>query len=143
MFACQVLQVRQLKPNLSGSAPAPLARIVAGDFNLVPTSPLLQIMRDGNFKDAWKLADKAECEPRTGDNCTSGRDDTSLAVLKDPTKLDNVRVDYVWAKGSAGCKIDAQPKGTGLFAGTPAVNGPNGLAWISDHVGVLALLRCV
>jgi endonuclease/exonuclease/phosphatase family metal-dependent hydrolase len=138
-FVCQLQQIRTLRPALAADAPAPQARIIAGDLNLVWSATPLNVLRDAGYRDTWRMAGNAECDGSTGINCTSGRVDFLLSALKDPNAKTNVRVDYVLAK-SAGCHVTT--KNTKLFAGTPTVGGPGGLAWLSDHNGVDAMLRC-
>ena len=57
---------------------------------------------------------------------------------------------FVFVKAPQSCKVrfdaptdrDRDGLGTGLFANTPASNGPGGLVYLSDHTGVGADLSC-
>jgi endonuclease/exonuclease/phosphatase family metal-dependent hydrolase len=134
MFACQLVQLRQL------AADAPAA-VIAGDLNLVPRSPLLRTLTGGGYVDSYLAAGNPECDAGTGIGCTSGRIDFMLDVLKDATAKDNVRVDYVFVRNGTACVASFGP-GTKLWADRPAADGPGGLAWVSDHVGTALDLRC-
>ena len=125
-------------------------RILMGDFDVTPTSARYEHLVQDGWLDAYFDAGNPECDPSTGAGCTSGRDDKSLESLKDPTSRETERVDYIFVKPPSGCRPAFDPGedangnglGTGLFADTPAVDGPGGLAWPSDHVGVSMDLGC-
>ncbi|MGQ0825460.1 MAG: endonuclease/exonuclease/phosphatase family protein [Actinomycetota bacterium] len=134
LFECQLVQVREL---LGSTTPA----LIVGDLNLVADAPPMQILYDAGFVDTHLAAGKTECEPATGANCTSGRVDTSVAVLRDPDAKNSVRVDYVLLHPASQCDVE-YGHATGVFAAEPALDGPGGLAWISDHVGASAEFRC-
>jgi endonuclease/exonuclease/phosphatase family metal-dependent hydrolase len=138
-FACQIVQLR----DIAASHPddGRIATMIVGDLNLVPTAAPLRALTQGGFVDTYRAAGRAECNPATGAGCTSGRDDTHLAALRDPSARDRVRVDDIFLLPTETCRPSFGP-GTGLFAAKPAVNGPGGLAWISDHAGIELDLRC-
>jgi endonuclease/exonuclease/phosphatase family metal-dependent hydrolase len=134
--ACQARQVLRLVDDL---ADPNAVVVVAGDFNAKPGEPTYVLFRDGGYVDTHLAAGNAECDPATGKECTSGRVDDNLSDLRDPTSKQTERIDYVWLGGKRNCRV-AEP--TGLFNAAPAVDGPAGLAFPSDHTGVQATLRC-
>ncbi|HZP29173.1 MAG TPA: endonuclease/exonuclease/phosphatase family protein [Acidimicrobiia bacterium] len=146
-FECQTVAAAKLA---DGKDDKGALRILMGDFNVTPASARYQHLVQGGWLDAYFDAGNPECDPATGEGCTSGRDDKSLASLQDPTNRETERIDFVFVKPPAGCQPRFDPAedangnriGTGLFAGTPAVAGPGGLAWPSDHIGVSMDMSC-
>ncbi len=130
--------------------PKDAVRVLMGDFNVNATSARYQNLLADGWVDAYIAAGNPECDPLTGVGCTSGRDDKSIETLKDPNAKESERIDFVFVKGSKRCTVTFDPAddgndnglGTGLFGATPAVDGPGGLVWTSDHTGVSADLRC-
>jgi endonuclease/exonuclease/phosphatase family metal-dependent hydrolase len=139
-FACQIIQLRDIAA--SNPDDGRIATLIVGDLNLVPTAAPLTALKRAGFVDTYRAAGRAECNRSTGAGCTSGRDDTHLAALRDPTARDSVRVDDIFFLPTEHCRPSYGPR-TGLFAAKPAINGPGGLAWVSDHVGVELDLRCI
>jgi hypothetical protein len=97
------------------------------------------VIRAAGYGDTHIMAGNAECDPATGEQCTSGRDDASLTDLTDPASRQTERIDYLLVGGSRGC-VPVAP--TGLFNGPPVTGDPTGLAHPSDHTGVWATLSC-
>jgi hypothetical protein len=114
-------------------------RIIGGDFNATPDDPAYAITAAAGYTDTHLEAGNAECEPASGAQCTSGRDDTSVAVLSDPLSTNRERIDFLWWGGDRACTSVAP---TGLFNATPAVDAPGGLAFPADHTGVQATVEC-
>lgn len=134
---CQATQVVDL---LRRHRPPGGVGIVTGDFNVVAGSLPYRVLTDAGLVDTFLAAGNAECDRASGRGCTSGRDDTTVASLQDPTSRETERIDFVFlAPGRCRAQYDA---GTGLFASMPTTNGPGGLAWPSDHVGAALDLRC-
>jgi endonuclease/exonuclease/phosphatase family metal-dependent hydrolase len=125
-------------------------RILMGDFNVTPASARYQHLVQDGWLDAYFDAGNPECAPATGEGCTSGRDDKSLTSLQDPSNRETERIDFIFVKPPTGCRPGFDPSedangnriGTGLFAGTPAPDGPGNLAWPSDHIGVSMDFNC-
>ena len=125
-------------------------RIYMGDFNVPAGSPRYQRLIGRGWVDSHLAAGNAECVQATGVNCTSGRNDVTLTALQDPTALESERIDFIFVKApkpctpkyDSGTDADGDGTGTGLFAAKPAVNGPSGLAWPSDHTAVSMDLSC-
>lgn len=125
-------------------------RVLMGDFNLVPGSPRHTGLLARGWLDTHRAAGNPECDPTTGTGCTGGRADTSLAALRDPTAREAERIDYIFVKPPEGCRAvfdgptdpDHDGLGTGLFAAAPAVGGPGGLVWPSDHTAVSMDMSC-
>jgi endonuclease/exonuclease/phosphatase family metal-dependent hydrolase len=137
-FSCQIVQLRDIAAAQSDGR---IATLVVGDMNLVPTAPPLRVLAAAGFVDTYRAAGRPECEPSTGKGCTSGRDDTHLATLRDPNALDTVRVDDIFLRATGRCRPFYGLR-TGLFAATPSRNGPGGIVWISDHAGAELELSC-
>lgn len=125
-------------------------RIYMGDFNVEPGSPRHAALLANGWIDTHLAAGNPECDRATGAQCTAGRDDKSIAALKDPSARQYERIDFIFVKPAKGCTpvfdpvtdADGNGLGTGLFAATPAGDGPGGLVWPSDHTAVSMDLRC-
>jgi endonuclease/exonuclease/phosphatase family metal-dependent hydrolase len=138
-FACQIVQLRDIAASHTNDGR--IATVIVGDMNLVPTATPLRALTHAGFVDTYRAAGRTECNRSTGAGCTSGRDDTQLAALRDPAARDSVRVDDIFLLPTERCR-PSYGSATGLFAAKPAINGPAGLAWISDHAGVELDLGC-
>ena len=144
---CQTIQAAALASEGGGRN---AIRVLTGDFNVPPTSERYRLLVDDGWVDSHLAARNPECDPATGTNCTSGRDDMTTDDLKNPASIATERIDFLFAKGPRGCKLrfdrvgdrDKDKLGTGLFADKPAANGPGGLAYLSDHTGTAADLSC-
>jgi len=125
-------------------------RLYMGDFNLPAGTPRYQRLVERGWVDSHLAAGNSECDPSTGVNCTSGRNDVTLTALQDPTARESERIDFIFVKAPKRCTpkydtaadADHDGTGTGLFAAQPAVNGPSGLAWPSDHTAVSMDMSC-
>jgi hypothetical protein len=110
--------------------------VIGGDLNARPDEPTIAAITEGGFVDTDLAVGHPECDPTTGDQCTSGRIDDALTDLEDPYSRQTERIDYLFVGGDRDCRpVDP----TGLFNGEPA-EGP--LAFPSDHTGVQATLQC-
>src|SRR5690606_4054126 len=88
------------------------------------------------FVDTHLAAGNPECDPATGEQCTSGRVDDAMTDLLDPASIQTERIDFLFLGGERDCEVDDP---TGLFNAGPAEGD---LAFPSDHTGVQATLRC-
>jgi endonuclease/exonuclease/phosphatase family metal-dependent hydrolase len=147
IFDCQTDAAIGLADEIGGTS---AIRVFMGDFNYTSASPRYQRTIAGGWVDTHLLAGNAECNPSTGAQCTSGRDDKSLEALQDPTTKESERIDIIFVKNSDSCTVAVDPVsdadgdglGTGLFFPEPTVDGPGGMVWVSDHTGVSADLSC-
>ncbi len=129
-------QMRQVVAHAEEFADDNAVVVIGGDLNATPTEPTIASLRDAGYVDTHLAAGNAECDPVTGDQCTSGRVDDAMADLIDPTSRQRERIDYLFVSDARGCDVvDA----SGLFNGAPS-DGP--LAHPSDHTGVIATLVC-
>ena len=125
-------------------------RIYMGDFNIPAGTPRYERLKANGWIDSHLAAGNPECEPGTGVQCTAGRNDNTLTALQDPNAREQERIDFIFVKPPKGCTpkfdttadADRDGLGTGLFAAQPAVNGPSGLVWPSDHTAVSMDLTC-
>jgi endonuclease/exonuclease/phosphatase family metal-dependent hydrolase len=147
IVACQITQVAELLDRRPTEGRA--AGLLVGDLNLVPEAPAFATLLHRGWVDSYVAAGNPACDPTTSLGCTSGRDDTSLASLQDPTSRERERIDYALVSpGACPPQLDGPDDGDGdglgtaLFAAEPAPGGPGGLAWPSDHVGVAVDLSC-
>lgn len=144
---CQTILAERLADR---GGPKGAVRIYMGDFNVPPGTPRYASLLADGWIDTHLAGANAECDPATGAQCTAGRDDTSIAALKDPAAVERERIDFIFVKAPARCRpafdtgtdADADGVGTGLFAATPAVGGPGGIVWPSDHTAVSMDLTC-
>ena len=131
---CQARQVLQFAEGVA--IPGGVA-VVGGDLNDVAGSPTVALLGEAGFVDSHLAAGHAECDPATGEGCTAGRDDETLADMRDPASLQRGRIDYLlYSVPDRGC---APAAGTGLFNAEPAAGE---LAFPSDHTGVALALEC-
>ncbi len=145
--ACQTIQAKAIASEGGGSK---TIRVLTGDFNVTATSQRYQSIVADGWVDSHLAAGNPECDPTTGVQCTSGRQDMNTDDLKNPASKETERIDFLFVKGSRSCKArfdtpkdrDKDGLGTGLFADQPAANGPGGLVYLSDHTGVGADLSC-
>lgn len=143
---CQMLQVEEL----ADQAGADAITLVVGDLNLLPDAPQVQALLDSGFVDAYLEAGNPECDPQTGVGCTSGRVDSDLSDLTNPASIETERIDVILVRAPDDCTTVFDPAGdpdgdglaTGLFADQPAIDGPGGIAYPSDHTGVAMDLSC-
>ncbi len=144
---CQTILAQRL--TVTGG-PKRAIRIYMGDFNVPAGNPRYQAILDGGFVDSHLAAGNAECDSATGVQCTAGRNDATIAALKDPAARESERIDFIFVKAPKQCTpkfdtaadTDGDGLGTGLFAATPTVGGPGGLVWPSDHTAVSMDMTC-
>jgi hypothetical protein len=144
---CQTIQAMALASEGGGRR---AIRVLTGDFNVPVTAERYRLIVDDGWIDSHLAARNPECDPATGSNCTSGRDDMTTNDLKNPASLTTERIDFLFVKTPRDCKIrfdsprdrDRDGLGTGLFAHEPVANGPGGLVYLSDHTGTAADLSC-
>lgn len=127
--------------------------VIAGDLNAEPDEPTIAALLLAGYLDSHLEAGNAECDPATGDECTSGRNDESMVDLTDPTSQQMERIDYVFVSAPERCGIT---EGTGLFRPEPAEAAATGSSstdststppaagavFASDHTGVVAVIEC-
>ena len=135
----QTCQARQAVAYLDRRRARRTVGVLVGDLNAQVGEPTIGVVRAAGYADTNLAAGNAECDPATSTQCTSGRDDTTVASLSDPTSRQQERIDYVFLAPTKRCAV-APP--TGLLDAGPAKNGPGGLAYASDHTGVEATIAC-
>jgi hypothetical protein len=111
--------------------------VLGGDLNAPPDSPTVAAIVEAGFVDTHLAAGNAECDPGTGDQCTSGRIDDAMTNLEDPDSRQQERIDFLFVGGDRACEA-VEP--TGLFHDGEPADGD--LAFPSDHTGVQATLQC-
>jgi hypothetical protein len=144
---CQTMQAKAIA-NEGGDKRT--IRVLSGDFNVTATSARYQSIVADGWVDSHLAAGNPECDPATGAQCTSGREDMNTNDLKNPASKESERIDFLFVKAPRSCRVrfdtptdrDKDGLGTGLFADQPAPNGPGGLVYLSDHTGVGADLSC-
>ena len=144
---CQTIQAKTLASEGGGTK---TIRVLTGDFNVTASSARYQSIVADGWVDSHLAARNPECDPGTGTQCTSGRDDRTTVDLKNPASRETERIDFLFVKAPRSCQVrfdtpkdrDKDGLGTGLFADQPAANGPGGLVYLSDHTGVGADLSC-
>ncbi len=147
LFQCQTDVAVNLAEQVKGKV---ALRVLMGDFNVSSASSRYKSIIAKGWVDSFLSAGNSECASDTGINCTSGRDDKSIEVLKDPNAKQSDRIDFIFVKSTTNCSVafdssnDSNNNGLGteLFGSQPAVDGPGGLVWASDHTGVAADVYC-
>jgi endonuclease/exonuclease/phosphatase family metal-dependent hydrolase len=132
-------QARQTVAFADRMAAPDSVRIIGGDLNAKPGEPAYEILTDAGYTDTHLEAGNPECDAASGAQCTSGRDDSSVAEMQDPASTNSERIDFLLWGGDRTCRSVAP---TGLFNAEPAVGGPGGFAFPADHTGVQATLEC-
>jgi len=136
----QVCQARQTAAFAAEHAAPDGVLVVGGDLNAPAGSPTLAVFTDAGLVDSHVAARNTECGTAgAGVSCTSGREDSSLADMSDPASVQTERIDFVLFRDDRDC-APAAP--TGLFNEAPADRSIGGLAFPSDHTGVIATLAC-
>jgi endonuclease/exonuclease/phosphatase family metal-dependent hydrolase len=113
--------------------------IFMGDLNAHPNDETVKALLADGYVDTFAAVGNAECDPKTGVNCTSGRVDTSLVDLTNPNAKESERIDYVFLAPTPRCRVG---KPSGVFAPSGRPVGKNGLVFPSDHAGVEATMAC-
>lgn len=125
--------------------------VVTGDLNAPPGSFVYQQFADAGWIDAYLSSGNSECDPSSGEGCTSGRIDDQLTDLEQSERRQTARIDYAFLGSGSHCTVeprgDADGDGiaTGIFP--PGPNQPCGprpeeICWPSDHDGVILDLQC-
>src|SRR5262245_35711920 len=126
-------QAKQMALFVEARHTVPGPALLTGDFNAEPGSTEYAEFTSRGWIDSHLAAGNSECNPATGVNCTSGRNDDDLSDLESSALGQTERIDYVFVvppTQSASCSgvrfefPDANPNpegvtGTGLFAGEP------------------------
>jgi endonuclease/exonuclease/phosphatase family metal-dependent hydrolase len=113
--------------------------VIGGDLNARPGEPAVEALLAAGFTDTHLAVGNPECDPATGDQCTSGRVDDALVDLTDPGSRQSERIDYLFFGGRRAC---APVRPTGLFNAEPAAASSDVVVFPSDHTGVEATLEC-
>jgi endonuclease/exonuclease/phosphatase family metal-dependent hydrolase len=160
-------QARQMAAFVEARHDAANPALVTGDFNARPSSRVYQQLAGLGWIDTHLAAGNPECDPATGESCTSGRQDEDLSHLESPALNQEARIDYIFevpAEPGAECRgaiqashdegegggDDGDPGevATGLFAAVsnPFTRScgpsPHQICWPSDHSGNMATLAC-
>jgi hypothetical protein len=155
-------QAKQMALFVEDRHDVPNPALATGDFNTEPGSVAYQIFTDRGWIDSHLAGGNGECNPVTGENCTSGRSEVGGDLELPDLNVDR-RIDYIFvvpAEPGAQCGGGIEPTRpgarfnkvkTGLFAAVPnpftkknADCGPepDAICWTSDHSGNIATLDC-
>lgn len=154
-------QAKQLALFVEARHTSPGPAFVTGDFNAEPGSAEYAEFTSRGWIDSHLAAGNPECDPVTGLNCSSGRNDDDLSDLESPALGQVERIDYIFEvppTRAARCEDHGfqTPRshplfpvtGTGIFAGEPnpfapaCGAAPLPICWASDHSGAMANLDC-
>jgi endonuclease/exonuclease/phosphatase family metal-dependent hydrolase len=151
-------QARQVALFVEERHDVPEPAILSGDLNAEPDSNEYAEFAGRGWIDSHLAAGNAECDPVTGQNCTSGRTDDNLSDLESTALGVDERIDFIFVvpagEGShcAGwVRVADHPRRpvttTGIFAGQPNPFEPCGAAplpicFVSDHSGNQLNLGC-
>jgi endonuclease/exonuclease/phosphatase family metal-dependent hydrolase len=121
---------------------------VTGDFNEVPGSFVYEQFAGRGWLDAYLEAGLPECDPATGEGCTSGREDSNLSEMESPESHQTRRIDFLFVvpEESGSCELD--PEVTRIFTDDPNPFAPScgavpsAICWPSDHEGMQVGLEC-
>lgn len=146
VLACQTTIAADIADKVKGAT----LRVLMGDFNVTAASDRYKGLIGADWVDAYLEVGNPECDSATSIGCTGGREDQMVEALKDPALAESERIDFIFVKAGKSCEPsfdtpedgDGDGTGTRLFANEPATDGPGGLAWPSDHMGVQADISC-
>ena len=113
--------------------------VLGGDLNAKVDEPTPVAIRAAGFADTHVLAHNAECDPATGEQCTSGRDDTSLATS--PTRP-AARPSASTTCSSADPRVRPGRPDRAVRRRSARGRRPDGPGVPLDHTGVEATLAC-
>lgn len=110
--------------------------IVAGDFNAEPNDPsIVGFTGPGGFIDALAAGGDATCD-RPGDpGCSSG----TIPLGDNAENLTDHRIDYIFVL--PGDDVDIEVVSADRFHDEPIDIGGGRLLWLSDHIGMQAIVR--
>ncbi len=114
--------------------------ILMGDLNAKPGDATTSALASLHYIDTFVAAGNPPCDATTGTGCTSGREDSNLSDLTNPSARQAERIDYVFLATKRQCRVD---KTSGLFRAEPESPPLDGLVFASDHTGVQAKITCV
>jgi endonuclease/exonuclease/phosphatase family metal-dependent hydrolase len=132
-------QARQIVQTLREDPQSDALTVVVGDLNARPDEPTVAALTAAGLVDTHDSAGNPECDPATGAQCTSGRVDDSLVDMENATSKQTERIDYVFLRPVARCRV-VRP--TGVFAPAGGPTRDDGLVFPADHSGVEATIRC-
>ena len=151
-------QAKQLALLVEATHDVTTPAFITGDFNAEPDSNVYAELASRGWIDSHLAAGNGECNPATGENCTSGRDETG-GDLEDPALNVDARIDYIFvvppgddSRCSGKLVRHHNPRfpfmSTGLFAAEPnpfepsCGTEPDAICWTSDHSGNQVNLTC-
>jgi endonuclease/exonuclease/phosphatase family metal-dependent hydrolase len=150
-------QAKQMALFVEARHDVPGPAILSGDFNAEPGSAEYHEFTDRGWIDSHLAAGNAECDPASGEQCTSGRVDSDLSSLESPELGQVERIDFIFVvppRPGARCagviqRFAPHPQRpaatTGLFAGAPRLPcgaAPLPTCFVSDHSGNQLNLGC-
>lgn len=135
----QTCQAREAADLLDARRGPRSVGVLAGDLNATTDQATIAVLRDRGYVDTHLAAGNTECDPTTGADCTSGREDTDLSDMRNAGSKQHERIDYIFLSTKRSC-IPVPP--TGVFAPSGGPAADDGIVFPSDHSGVEATLRC-
>ena len=81
-----------------------------------------------------------ECVAPGDPGCSGNPFDGEESYTAGATRVMATRIDYVWARPSAGCALTATAPAT--VGATPALQDDGRWLWPSDHLGFRATVAC-
>ena len=114
--------------------------ILMGDLNAKPGDATISALASLHYIDTFVAAGNPPCDATTGTGCTSGREDTDLSDLTNPSSREAERIDYVFLATKRQCRVDED---VGALRAEPESPPLDGLVFASDHTGVQAKISCL
>ena len=116
----------------SGTGPV----IVAGDFNAEPDDlSIREFVEEGGFIDTLAEAGDASCESAGDAGCSSN----TIPLGDNAENLTDHRIDYIFVLPGEG--VDIEVVSADRFQDEPVEIGGGRLLWLSDHIGMQAVVR--
>ncbi len=99
---CQTIQAAAMASEGGGGK---TIRVLTGDFNVTAATARYQSLVADGWVDSHLAAGNAECDPATGAQCTSGREDMRTDDLENPASKETERIDFLFVKAPRSCKV--------------------------------------
>jgi endonuclease/exonuclease/phosphatase family metal-dependent hydrolase len=109
--------------------------ILAGDLNAEPDDPSIQRLLQEGFIDALAAAGNATCQQAGDPGCTN----SAIPLGDNEKNLADHRIDYIFVL--PGDDVSVEVTEASLFNNEPADLGDGHHLWLSDHIGVRAVLE--
>ena len=118
---CQTNQAKAIASEGGGSK---TLRVLTGDFNVTAASQRYRSIVADGWVDSHLAAGNPECDPATGAQCTSGRQDMNTDDLKNPASKETERIDLRSSRRRAAARSGSTHPRTGTRTASEPGSSP-------------------